>query len=40
MFLQLAHTKLNVYHQTRKFTLESYKLTKLFPLDEKFAMVQ
>lgn len=40
MFLQLAHTKLNVYHQTRKFTLESYKLTKLFPPDERFAMVQ
>lgn len=40
MFLQLAHTKLNVYHQTRKLTLESYKLTKLFPPDERFAMVQ
>ncbi len=38
MFFQLAHTKLNVYHQTRKFALESYKPTKLFPPDEKFAM--
>jgi four helix bundle protein len=40
MFLQLAHTKLNVYKQTRKLTLECYKVTKLFPSEEKFAMVQ
>ncbi len=40
MFLQLAHTKLNVYQQTRKFTLECYKVTKLLPTDERFAMVQ
>jgi four helix bundle protein len=40
MFLQLAHTKLNVYQQTRKFTLECYKVTKLLPADERFAMVQ
>jgi len=40
MFLQLAHTKLNVYHHTKQFTLECYKVTKLLPADEKFAMVQ
>lgn len=40
MFLQLAHTKLNVYQQTRKFTLETYRVTKLLPRDERFAMVQ
>jgi four helix bundle protein len=40
MFLQLAHTKLNAYHHTKLFTLECYKVTKLLPPDEKFAMVQ
>jgi four helix bundle protein len=40
MFLQLAHTKLNAYGQTRRFTFECYKITKLLPTDEKFAMVQ
>lgn len=40
MFLQLAHTKLNVYQQTRKLTLECYKVSKLLPPDERFAMVQ
>ncbi|HEX8460801.1 MAG TPA: four helix bundle protein [Segetibacter sp.] len=40
MFLDLAHTKLNAYQQTRIFTLECYKVTKLLPADERFAMVQ
>ncbi|GEO09805.1 four helix bundle protein [Segetibacter aerophilus] len=40
MFLQLAHTKLNAYQETRKFTLECYKVTRLLPADERFAMVQ
>lgn len=40
MFLKLAYTKLNVYQQTRKFTLECYKVIKLLPADERFAMVQ
>lgn len=40
MFLQLAHIKLNVYKQTKKFTLDCYKVTKLLPLEERFAMVQ
>jgi four helix bundle protein len=40
MFLQLSHTRLNVYPKTRILTIESSKLTKLFPPDEKFAMVQ
>ncbi len=39
MFLELGHTKLNVFQETKKLTLECYKLTKLFPEDEKFAMV-
>lgn len=40
MYLQLAHTKLDACPQTRKFTLECYKITKLLQADEKFAMFQ
>ncbi len=38
MFLQLAHTKLNVYQFTQELALEAYRTTKKFPADEKFAM--
>lgn len=40
MFLQLAHTKLNVYQFSQALALEYYKITRKFPNDEKFAMVQ
>jgi len=40
MFLQLAHTKLNVYRFSQAMALECYKVTRQFPNDEKFAMVQ
>lgn len=39
MFLQLAHTKLNVYQSSQDLALECYKITKKFPSDEKFAIV-
>ncbi len=39
MFLQLVHTKLNVYQQTRLFTLECYKVSKLLPTEERFGMI-
>ena len=39
MFLQLVHTKLNVYQQTKLLTIECYKVSKLLPSDEKFGMV-
>lgn len=39
MFLQLAHTKLNVYQASRDLALECYKVTRLLPADEKFAMI-
>ena len=39
MFLELAHTKLDVYKVTRDFVLTSYKETKNFPADEKFGMI-
>jgi four helix bundle protein len=38
MFLQLAHTKLNVFQQTRQLTLECYKVSKLLPPYERFGM--
>jgi four helix bundle protein len=40
MFLQLAHTKLNVFQLSQELALECYKITRFFPVDEKFAMVQ
>ena len=40
MFLQLAHTKLNVYHFSRELALECYRITKKFPPDERFALMQ
>jgi four helix bundle protein len=40
MFLQLAHTKLDIYQFSQELALECYRITKLFPSDEKYAMVQ
>ena len=40
MFLQLAHTKLDVFKFSQELGIECYKITKLFPNSEKFAMVQ
>ena len=40
MFLQLAHTKTAVFQESRKFTLECYRITKDFRGNERFAMVQ
>lgn len=38
MFLQLKHTKLDVYRVSRKLVLISYQLAKTFPTEEKFAL--
>jgi len=40
MFLQLAHKKTPVFQESKKIILECYRITKDFPQDEKFAMVQ
>ena len=40
MFLQLAHTKLNVFQFSQELVIECYKITRQFPADEKFALVQ
>lgn len=39
MFLTLNHQKLDIYSHSKSFVLESYKLTKLLPADEKFGMI-
>jgi len=40
MFLQLSHTKLNVYQSSQELILECYRITTQFPNEEKFAMIQ
>jgi len=40
MFLNLAHTKLDIYGVVRSFTKECYLLSKALPADEKFNMIQ
>jgi len=40
MFSQLAHTRLDVFIFSQELALECYRVTKLFPDHEKFAMVQ
>ena len=40
MFLQLSHTKTDVFAASKSFTLECYKITRSFPPDERFAMTQ
>jgi four helix bundle protein len=39
MFLELAHTKLDVFKVSKDFVLACYKETKLFPSEEKFGMI-
>lgn len=39
MFLILNHQRLDLYHFSKKFVLECYKLTKHFPPDKKFGMI-
>jgi four helix bundle protein len=40
MFLNLAHTKLDVFHATQKLALDCYAVSRHLPPDERFAMVQ
>jgi four helix bundle protein len=40
MFLNLGHTKLTAYQYSKELTLQCYKITRSFPGDERFAMVQ
>jgi four helix bundle protein len=40
MFLELAHTKLDVFKLSKEFVLSCYKETRSFPSEERFAMIQ
>ncbi len=40
MFLPLSHTKLDIYRTSHDLTVECYKVTREFPIDERFAMTQ
>jgi len=40
MFLNLAHTQLDVYHCSKELVLVCYKLTTQFPVHEKFGITQ
>jgi four helix bundle protein len=40
MFLELSHTKLDVFQVSKKFVLSCYKETKTFPTEEKFGITQ
>jgi four helix bundle protein len=40
MFLELAHTKLDVFITGKNLVLSCYKLSKLLPQDERFNMIQ
>ena len=39
MFLELAHTKLDVFNVSKAFVLACYRETKAFPPEEKFGMI-
>lgn len=40
MFLNLAHTKLDIFNVSKAFVLECYKETKSFPTEERYALTQ
>jgi four helix bundle protein len=40
MFLELSHTKLDIFKVSKSFVLNCYKETKTFPSEEKFGIVQ
>jgi len=40
MFLNLAHTRLDIFSISKQFVLECYRTTKGFPVEEKFGITQ
>jgi four helix bundle protein len=40
MFLELSHTKLDIFKVSKNLILNCYKETKAFPPEEKFGIVQ
>jgi four helix bundle protein len=39
VFLELKHQRLDIYQFSQPFVLECYKLTKMFPVEEKFNLI-
>ena len=40
MFLELSHTRLDIFKVSKSFVLNCYRETKAFPPEEKFGIVQ
>jgi four helix bundle protein len=40
MFLQLAHTKLDIFKASKCFTMECHRISKLLPAEKRYAMSQ
>jgi four helix bundle protein len=40
MFLELSHTKLDIFKVSKSFVLNCYRETKTFPPEEKFGIIQ
>jgi four helix bundle protein len=40
MFLQLSHTKLDIFQISKSLTLECYRVSKLLPPEERYAISQ
>ena len=40
MFIELSHTKLDIFKVSKSFVLNCYRETKTFPSEEKFGIVQ
>ncbi len=39
MFLQLAHTRMEVYKTSYQLSLETYRISKFLPAEERYALV-
>jgi len=40
MFLKLAHTNLDTYQHKKNLVIETYRISKAIPADERFALTQ
>jgi len=40
MYLQLSHTKMDVYQASRKLVLACYKLSRALPDEERYGLIQ
>jgi four helix bundle protein len=40
MFLNLSHTKTEVFQQSKQLVLDCYQIIRMFPIEEKFSLTQ